>query len=299
MRKKTAIFVIALSLAFPPRAQAFIYTLIEQIAFAPAVVAGNAMLAHDIISQIANFAQYIYKGYQFYQTAVNTYNQFQKMVEAEKRTFNNLRSIVDTRSLADFMNWGNRQLYLARESEHYNEQMGIKIGNNTYSAHDIDKIPAALMNEFSDPFSNELTEEEKRDIWLKMGLTPGNYAYLMAYEDRRDKIAKRIMTYSDIFFDEHEEAAARNRNMINKYGSSNEELDINEISKERHITDMNIEMTLREKTRLLMELSEFELSQQEIDSRPPTPTMRSLIWGADPFGSAVPNSNTINRYESF
>ena len=290
MKRIAKIFVLCIFIAFPIRAHA------GGVASAGVL---SAILTHDIVSQIANFAEYAYSGYQAYQTVLNTYNKFQKMVDAEKRAFNNLISIVDTRSLADFMNWGNRQIYLARESEHYYDQMGVKIGDNTYKMSEIDKIPGALMNEFSDPFSNDMTEEQKRDAWIRMGLSPGNYTYLKTWEDRNNKIAQRIMIYSDIFFNEHEEAASRNRNMMNKYGTSNEELDINEISKEHHITSMNIEMTLREQTRILMELAELTLSRQKMMDTPPTPTMRSLIWGADPFRSIVPNSNFVNRYESF
>ena len=148
MKKKAAIFVIALCLAFPPRAQAFIYTLIEQFAFIPAAGVASAILAHDIVSQGINIAQFIYEGYQVYQTAMNTWDQLQNMIEAEKRALNNLKSVVNVRSLSDFMNCGNRQIYLARESEYYYDQMGVKIGDNTYKAHDIDKIPGALVNEF-------------------------------------------------------------------------------------------------------------------------------------------------------
>jgi len=285
MKRTAKIFLIALAIAFPIRAHA-----------SGAVVAAGtaAIIASDWAMQVINIVEYVKSAYNAYETAKNSYEQLQNMIDAERRALENLRSVVDVRSWKDFMNWSNRQLYLARESEYYYDQMGVSIGGETIKMREIDKIPGALRNEFRDPRNDDYTEEQKRDMWISLGLTPGNYTYLKTWEDRNDKIAERILTYSQIYHDEHEEAAARNKEFIDNYKKVNEDLHQNEIFKNIHITSMTQEMLLREQNRLMVELMEYELSRQKMAATPPSPPGRSHIWDENPFGP-ISNSGHFVR----
>jgi len=264
---------------------------------AEAIGAGSiiAAIGQSTIAQIAEYAYIIKNTYDTFETTVK---QFDKMVDAEKRAIKNIASIVDIRSLDDFMNWTNRTMYLAREEEYYFNQMGVQIGKNKYDMTQIFDIPNALINSFRDPFEGDYTEEERREMWEKLGLTPGNYNYMKTWEERNDKIAKRILTYSDIYADEHEEAAARNQNIMDKYSVSSEDLDINEIEKEAHITAMNTEMAIREQTRLMIEMHEYELSKDRMAATPPSPPKRSFFWDENPFGS-ITSGHATNSYENW
>ena len=230
------------------------------------------------------------------ETAKNTIDQLKKMEEAAERAIKNIRSVVDVRSVGDFMNWYNRQLYLEREVEYRYDKASVNIGKNTYKLHEIDEIPGAMMNTFRDARDGDFTEEQKRDMLISLGLAPSNYTYLKTWQDRSNKIAKRILTYSDIYSDEQQDAYDRNKNIMDKYDDSSDNLDINEITKEAHITTMNIEMAIREQTRLMNERNEYDLSRDRIMDTPPTPPRRSYFWDENPFGS-ITEGHGENNYE--
>ena len=235
---------------------------------------------------------------QFAKTAKDTYDDLQESIEAAKRAWNNIRSVADARSVGDFMKWFNRQLYLEREVEERYNKVSVKVGKNAYKLHEIDQIPDALRNSFRDPREGDFTEQEKKDMWVSLGLSPSNYTYLKTWQERNDKIAKRILTYSDVFADEHEEAAARNRNIMGKYLHSGDDLDINEITKEAHITAMNTEMAIREQTRLMIEMHEYNLSRDRMFDTPPNQPRRSDFWDEDPYGS-ITAGHGVNSYENW
>lgn len=229
-------------------------------------------------------------------TVEQSFQQLEHMIDSTERAYKNLRSIVDVRSISDFFEWNNRQLYLEREVEMRYNNISVKVGKNTYRLHEIDEVPDALRNTFRDTFDGDFTEDEKRDMFISLGLAPSNYAYLKTWEERNKKIARQIMTYNDVFYDELDLAKERNDNIMGKYQASSDDLDINEITKEAHITAMNTEMAIREQNRLLVEMHQYTLSRDKIMDTPPTPPQRSRIWGVDPFGS-VTEGYGVSNYE--
>jgi hypothetical protein len=235
---------------------------------------------------------------EMYNTVKNTYETFQHLYRAEKRALENLKSVVDIRSFSDFMNWQNRQMYLERRAEDIYKGMNVKVGKNSYSLTEIDQIPDALRNTFSDPFNKDFTEEEKRDIYLKMGLTPGNYIYLKTWQQRNDAIAKKIRTYGEIFEEETEEAFLSNQNLIDKYKTSSEDIDINEITKEAHITAMKQEMLLRELIQIMIGMHDYDLSRDKMMKTPPSPPKLPYDVGDRIFGSITEGVGS-NNYSGF
>ena len=292
MKKFLKVLVVTIFVVFPLRVHASgiaaaITTGITNSAIATILASTEAM---HIANQVVNIVE-------FATTAKSTYDSFVKLYDAEKRALKNIASFVDIRSVEDFVSWTNRTMYLARQEENIYNQMGVRIGNKTYKMHEIDQIPDAMRNSFRDPYEGDFSEEEKRNMWIKLGLTPGNYNYMKTWEERNNKIAKRILTYSDIFADEMEEAAERNENIMDKYRDSDEEgIDINEITKEAHITAMNTEMAIREQTRLMIEMHEYELSKDRMNAILPSPPRRSDFWDESPFGS-ITGGQGVNNYE--
>jgi len=291
MRKFFKVLFVAIFFVFPLRVHA------SGIAAAAAEISGSAAII-TAMEQIhaTELVQFLATAKKTFETARDTYKNLEKAIEVERKAWNNIRSVVDIRSVEDFMSWTNRTMYLARQEEDIYNQMGVRIGNKTYKMHEIDQIPDAMRNSFRDPFEGDFTEEEKRNMWIKLGLTPGNYNYMKTWEERNNKIAKRILTYSDIFADEMEEAAERNENIMGKYTESSDDLDINEITKEAHITAMNTEMAIREQTRLIIEMHEYELSKDRMNAMLPSPPKRSDFWDEDPFGS-ITGGQGVNNYE--
>ena len=288
MKKFTKLLIVTLFVVCPLRVHA-----------AGAIAASTAAVIAAIGThsgvQILQFIEMVKNNVK---TVENTLNNVKLLTEAERKAWNNLKSIVDVRSIDDFVKWTNRTMYLAREEEYYYNQMGVQIGKNTYKMTEIDQIPDALRNSFRDPWDRDYTDQEKEDMWIRLGLTPGNYNYMKTWQERNDKIAKRIMTYSDIYADEAEEAYARNQNIMDKYSVSSDTLDANEIAKEAHITAMNTEMAIREQTRLMIEMQEYQLSRDRMADTPPSQVKRSSFWGENPFGSITSRQGT-NSYENW
>ena len=248
-------------------------------------------LRDSVAMSIAWAQQYI----QMANSIRNSYHQLQHMIELERRALLNLRSLLDVRSARDFMNWTNRQVFLARQSEATFNRMRVNIGGRNYTMRQIEDIPEALANQFRDPFSGSLSESERRRVWTQMGLSPGNYAYLRTWQRRSENAALRIMTYSEILHEEHEEAAARNEQIMRDYSaprSNDNEIQEREIMMNTHVTLMNTEMAIRDQTRIMVEIAEYQQAMDRKRYAPPTPVRFSDSWGTDPFGSITDGHGT-------
>jgi hypothetical protein len=248
-------------------------------------------------NHVLEYAQFLLMVKNTLKAAEDTYEDLQHTIKSTERAIKNLQSIVDVRSLSDFMAWNNRQLYLEREVETRYSDISVKVGRNTFRLHEIDEVPDALRNSLRDTFDGNFTEDEKRDMFVSLGLAPSNYAYLKTWEERNQKIAKEIMTYNDVFYDELEEAKERNENIMGKYRVPGDEPpDINEISKEAHITAMNTEMAIREQNRLLVEMHQYTLSRDKIMDTPPTPFRLSDRWNYNVW-EPITEGYGVNSYE--
>jgi hypothetical protein len=215
----------------------------------------------------------------------NTYNQLQHMIEAEKRALANLKSIADVRSFDDFMKWQNRQLYMEREVEDRYKNMGLKIGKKTYTTQELDDIPAAMRQSYGSGYwESDFTEDQREEMYVQLGLSPGNYNYVKKWSERDQAFLKKVQARAGILSDDNEAAGERYNELIREYGRSDENLDINQIAKNMHITTMQVEMVLRDIALSMAERDEREYAQQKLEKTPPTPPRLSNTFDAKPFG---------------
>ena len=243
--------------------------------------------AHGILAKMG-IDQIIYYGQslaELVQNVQNTYAQIVLLKEAGERSLQNLRSVVDVKSFDDFMKWQNRQLYMEREVADRYRNTGMQIGDKKYTIETLDEIPGALRRNYGDQYWDDFTEEQRREMYVQLGLSPSNYAYVKTWSERTDRLAQRMLFQSEILDDEYEEAAEHRKNLIGKYRSSREDLDSNEILKETHITQMNIEMGLRNLSRILTGKFEYDVAKDKIGSTPANPVMLSDHWDSQPFGN--------------
>jgi len=225
---------------------------------------------------------------QFRDNIRNTYETLQRMIDTERRAIENLMSIGNIRSIDDFWSWQNRVFFLARESEHHFNNIRFDVGNRSYGIREVDQIPDALRDNFSDPFARNFTDEERRRFLTQHGrLTAGNYVFMRSWQQRNQQIAERIMSVDQVLADEFDDAAARNQEMMDRYANVNEDLQEREILMNTHITAMNTEMAVREQTRLMVELHQYQLSRDRMMDTPPTPPFLSDSWNHNPFGSVT------------
>ncbi len=128
--------------------------------------------------------------------------QIQQGVEMAERTMQNMASAKDIRSLSDFQDWYNRQLTYENMTMDTFKNMNVKIGNKNVSMWDLEAIADGTREAFD--LSKGMTEEQRREMWLKLGLTPANYAYRQAFQANEMATLKRMFAARNI---EGEDAA--------------------------------------------------------------------------------------------
>lgn len=277
MRRKIGILVLALALSFS-------FPVATHAAGAAAAAVSLLIYIQQVWDSVMVVTNWIAQARQMMANVTNTYHTMLKMLEVERRAIENLLSIGNIRSIDDFSRWMNRTMFLAREQEHHFNNLRFDVGNNSFTMREINEIPAALRENFSDPFNRNFTDEDRRRFWLQYGgLTAGNYAYMRTWQQRNQQIADMIMSRDAVLNDEFDEAAARNQAIMNEYSAANEQLHEKEILMNTHITAMNTEMAVREQTRLMLELHQYQLSRDRMEEMPPTPPRLSDQWNHDPF----------------
>ena len=283
MKKIVFIFLFLLLFSFPCHVHA---------GGAAAAAVAESIFLQDMLYYFSDIATQASEVYNMVESVLTLKEQLENIIESEKRAIKNLTSILDVRSFGDFMNWMNRTAYLSREAEARYASFGVSVGKNRVGLKDIDKIPDALRTTFHDPFSQNFSEEEKYQMLTQMGLSPSNYMYLKTWQVEGDDIARRVMTYAGIFSEEADEAALRNREMLGRYNTSSEDLDINKLTKEGNTVLMNQEMAIREQTGVILMLHRWLLARDREENVPPSPPVLSPDYGQPMFTKITGGAGT-------
>jgi hypothetical protein len=225
---------------------------------------------------------------QMAENATNTYNQFQNMLRAEQMALNNLKGFSDVKSLDGFMTWYNRQLYLDQQAENRFNSMGVKIGGKTYRIADIEDIPKALQTEYIDYWSTDFSPEQRRQMWINLGLSPSNYAYVQVWKAREDELVKKAFAKQDIVNEENMAAAEQENEML-KALEEDAKLPEDQRMGEKAVATMNLQVSMGT-NRLLRnmaldqaEAEERRMVEERARNPPPNPPMLSETWGQDMF----------------
>jgi hypothetical protein len=142
--------------------------------------AANEILEATHISQAVHYSQMIMAQAanlaQFVSTATSLATQLE-------RTIQNLSTAKDIRSFDDFMDWYNRSLYMERTTLAMLENANITIGKKSYNFMDVAGMAGGIKDTYVDYWDREFTNEQRREMWLGLGLTPSNYAYVEPFRD--------------------------------------------------------------------------------------------------------------------
>ena len=287
MRKAVYLFVLVFALALPGRVSA-------QFAVLDAALVG--VMTGSWIESATYYAQQIA---QTIQSVFLLKEQIEHMVKAEVRAIKNLRGIADVRSYDQFMAWHNRQLYMDREVEDRFMNLGIKIGGTTYRMDRIEDIPDAFKNTFANEeyWEEGITEEQRREMYTNLGLSASNYAYIKTWQEREKRLARRLLGDAEIIAEENDRAAEINSDMAEEYLNADGEIDANEILKKSHITQMNIEMAIRESNLLMAKRNEYDAARNKELEMPPNPPRLSYTWNEDPFEKITTGSGKTENYD--
>jgi hypothetical protein len=216
------------------------------------------------------------------QAAQNTYNQYQNMIRAEQRALDNLKGIAGVGSLDDFMDWYNRQLYLDSQAENRLKNMGIKIGGETYRLADIDKIPEASSSRYLDYWNEEFSPEQRKEMWLNLGMTPANYMYVQAWKTKEKEVANIIFSNREVVNEENMAATERNEQILAE--AMNE--DVGEKGVLQAILEVMVDTNraAREANYDTATFREWEYVRAQQQNAPSNDPVLSEMWGQDLFG---------------
>jgi len=246
----------------------------------------NALLSVTQVEQLVKFGQMIENGSEqiFYLK-----NQFETMGENLKMTVDNLSRIGEIGSWDDFMEWHNRQLYLEKKTEDSFTGMNISIGSKNYSLWDVEGIGYGIKETYVDYWDKEFNDEQRKEMWLGLGLTPSNYAYVQTWREREQSLARKFLTSSSIQNEEYIKGMTRNNEFLKKL-AGDADRDIDDKIGEKELAAMNVEMSIHNNKALndlimmasdLMEMKAVEMYQAQ------TPIDRPVLseWPDDVFGS--------------
>jgi hypothetical protein len=268
MKRLTIIFLAAVLLSLPAAA------------FAQDV--GAAEIALLLTGKLpTELAYYIDSVTQAIQSAQNTYNQFQNMLRQEQQFLENLKGLGDLSSFQDFMDFYDRQSNLVKQTVDQFKNIGVTIGGKTYKLEDLEKINDPDMQ---DAFAGEFSEQERRELWTQLGLSPANYVYMTAWQSKEQDLAQNILTRKQIINEEMVAAGERRRELLEMTNGEN----VQEKGLLQAILEVQLDTNLvtRQAAYDAAEARELELAQKRLENRPISYPPVSDSWDSEIFPSS-------------
>ena len=173
--------------------------------------------------------------------------QIEHMYNTVKMAAQNLQSLGDIEDFKDFMDWYNRQLYYERMTIETFNGMNVNIGKKNYKLTDIEGMAYGVKETYFDYWENEFTEEQRREMWLSLGLTPANYAYVQPFREKGRELARKFLTAGEI----------QNRKYMNNMERNNERQ--KKLAKDKNL---GIDEKMGEKE-ILMMIAETSIANNE------------------------------------
>jgi hypothetical protein len=198
----------------------------------------ESLLGNSIAAQATYYAQQLYDNAM---QITNTVSQLEHMANTVKMQVNNLSRIGEINSWDDFMEWHNRQLYLERKTEETFLGMNVSIGNKNYSLWDVEGIAYGIKDTVE--WKDEFTPEQQKEMWLRLGLTSSNYAYVQTWKEREKDLARKFLTSSSIQNNEYMQRMIRNSAFLRRL-AGDADLDIDEKIGEKELEAMEVEVAI-------------------------------------------------------
>jgi len=254
-----------------------VFLLPVQFTFTQVVLVADA--AMEAISTYSTIEQIIHYGQQILEW-VETANRFRQQVEHWKfqveRTLQNLKSAQDIKSYNDFMSWYNRQLYLERQTIDSFKKANISIGNKKYSLYDLEGIIDAVDDRYIDYWDKEFTEKQRKEMWVGLGLTPANYAYVQTFKQKERELSREAFFAKDIQNEWYVRNMERNNERQEKL-TADKNKPIEEQMGEKEIAQLILESSMEnnkvlndiammQAQQLEMQAAKYYLDQAEVDS---------------------------------
>jgi hypothetical protein len=202
-------------------------------------------------AQVIYYAQSVAN---FTESLIQSVATVENLVRQVEMATNNLSRIGNVRSFDDFMDWYNRQLYLERRSVETFDSMGVTIGKKNYKITDVVGMANGMDDTFGSGFwEKEFTEEQNREMWLGLGLTASNYAYVQTWKAKERELAMKFLTSPTIKLEDYIDDITRGDEIMNSFASDKDK-DIDHKIGEKELAAINAEMAVRN-NKVLNEIS--------------------------------------------
>ncbi|MDR1107110.1 MAG: hypothetical protein LBL44_12200 [Treponema sp.] len=247
--------------------------------------ATDALLQETHLDQVIYYAQSIG---QMVDSAIDTYNTAQNIIKMGQLAYQNLQGVVNVRDFDDFMSWYNRQLYLERQIESTFSGMGVSIGGKKYTFAEMDDMGDALKTSYVDFWKNDFSPAQRQEMWLNLGLSPGNYAYVQTWKEREKELAASALTKLQALNERYMETMRRQRENKNKLmadkladpeGKMGEKDMLTLILEEQ----MDTNRAIQEATYDQAEANARAVAAERLNDVPPNPPRLSEMWGEELF----------------
>jgi len=174
--------------------------LLMVVVFFPMQAYSQLVLMDPLVSavmQATHIEQVIYYAQQLEDNIMQIEN-FRRMIENTGQQIDmavqNLKSLDKIESWDDFVEFYNRQLYLERQAMQSFDNMHVTIGKKDYKLTDVYGMAEGFMETHVDYWNKEFTEEQRKEMWLGLGLTPANYAYVQPFRAKANELTKQGLT---------------------------------------------------------------------------------------------------------
>lgn len=168
----------------------------------------NTLMELSYADQVIYYAQSLKNGIE---TAIHLKDQVLKAEQMLEKTAQNMQSIKNVDSWDDFMDWYNRQLYYERMSIETIKGMNVTVGKKNYSLYDLEGIRDGINETYVEYWDKEFTEEQRKEMWLGLGLSPSNYAYVQPYRVKGREVARILLTMSEIQNEKNKKTSEANK----------------------------------------------------------------------------------------
>ena len=250
---KKIIFLSLIVFLFPLR--------IAHSQIAVVAAATDTMLSITYIDQIMHYAQQVAEW-------VETANRFRQQAEHWKfqveRTLQNLKSAQDIKSYKDFMSWYNRQLYLEKQTIDSFKKANISIGNKKVSLYDLEGIIDAVDDKYIDYWDREFTDKQRKEMWVGLGLTPANYAYIKTFEQKERELSREAFFAKDIQNEWYVRNMERNNERQEKLAADKNKPVESQMG-EKEITQLLLESSM-ENNKVLNDIAMMQAQQLEMQA---------------------------------
>jgi len=226
------------------------------------------------LGQVAHFAQMVEDGAAQIE---HLKNQAETLANAFQRSILNLSRIGEAKSWDDFMDWYNRQLYLEKMTEETFNGMNVSIGDKNYSLWDVENIAYGVKDTYVDYWTDEFNEDQRKEMWLGLGLTPSNYAYVQTWKEKEKYLARKFLTSPAIQNNKYMQQMIRNNEFLRRL-AGNAVLPEEEQLGEPELAAMEVEMAIANNVALndlimtvidLLELKAVEMYQKQTPADQP------------------------------